>query len=143
MKGLFIKHAGAFRPFDDETYEKFKRIKEGKAVELQFTQKRSIQFHRRYFALLNTAWAYLTEDQEKLFGSIDGFRKTLSLNAGFYEPILDMKEQRFIRAPKSIAFDKMSEDEFEELYERTKDLLFQYILTNITEDEFMANLVDF
>ncbi|MBQ0074641.1 MAG: DUF1367 family protein [Prevotella sp.] len=143
MKGLYIKRGGAFYPFDDETYDKFRKIKEGKAVELQFTQKRNIEFHRKYFALLNTAWAYLSEEQEKVYGSIEGFRKTLQIAAGYYEPVLDFQEGRFVKSPASIAFDKMSEEEFAELYEKAKDVLFTYVLTNVTLEEFLSNLNEF
>lgn len=143
MDGLFIKRGGAFYPFDDDTYEKFRRIKEGKGVELKFTQKRNLDFHRKYFSLINTAWAYLTEEQEKVYGSIDGFRKALTIASGYYEPLLDLAEGRFIKAPKSIAFDKMEQDEFEQLYEQTKNVLFTYVLTNVDEMEFLANLIDY
>lgn len=143
MKGVFIKRGGAFYPSDDYTYDKFRKIKEGKAVTMEFKQQRNNSFHRKYFALLNTAWAYLTEEQEKVYGSLEGFRKTIQVAAGFYEPVFDLFEERFLRSPKSIAFDKMEEHEFEELYERVKDILFTQVLKDISIDEFMANLNEF
>lgn len=42
-----------------------------------------------------------------------------------------------------IAFDKMDEAEFSELYERVKDVLFEVFLKNISIEEFEANLINF
>jgi len=42
-----------------------------------------------------------------------------------------------------IAFDKMDEAEFSELYERVKDVLFEVFLKNISIEEFEANLMNF
>jgi hypothetical protein len=48
-----------------------------------------------------------------------------------------------LRIPTSIAFDKMDDAEFSNLYERVKDVLFAEFLTNISEKEFTNNLSSF
>lgn len=143
MKAYFTYHNGALHPSFDEDYEKAKRFKEGQTYSITYTLARNLDFHRKFFALINTAWDYLTETQEKMYVSKEGFRKTVQMAAGYYEPIFDLQEARFYKAPLSIAFDKMTEEEFEELYERVKDVLFTNVLKNISPEEFMANLNNF
>lgn len=143
MRGTFIKHEGAFHPYDEDTESRMKKVHEGEVVTITFKKPRNAAFHRKYFSLINTAWEYLTERQEKLYGSKDGFRKTLQVAAGFYEPVFDFIEERFVKSPSSIAFDKMDEVEFGELYEGVRRVLFTHILKNVSEEEFMSNLVDY
>ena len=49
----------------------------------------------------------------------------------------------WLQVPKSIAFDKMAEDELSKLYERVKDVLFSMFLGNVNKDEFEEQLVNF
>lgn len=143
MEGVFIKHAGAFYPLDDDTIDRFRRIKEGRGVVLSFKEQRNVRFLRKYFALINTAWAYLTETQEAFYGNKEAFRKTVQIAAGYYEPVFDLTNGDYLKSPKSIAFGKMTEQEFHELYEGVCSVLFRYVLKDITREEFDANLSDF
>ena len=45
--------------------------------------------------------------------------------------------------PKSISFGSMGEDEFSELYERVKDVIFTILGNRISEEEFERLLIDF
>lgn len=143
MEIKVIKTNGGLFPFDDDDYKMLKRIKEGQPCKVTVKNTRNIYFHRKYFALINTAWEYLTERQERLYGTKEAFRKTLQIAAGYFEPLFDMQEGRFIKSPSSIAFDKMTEEEFEDLYDRVKDVLLQSVLTHITENELLTNIADF
>ena len=58
MEGLFIKRDGGLFPADDKTSEKFSRMKNGVPAEVKYTQPRNVQFHRKYFKLLSTAFEY-------------------------------------------------------------------------------------
>ena len=37
----------------------------------------------------------------------------------------------------------MTEDEFRELYERAKDVLYKYFLKHVTVEEFEKNLINY
>jgi hypothetical protein len=74
------------------------------------------------------------------------FRKDLELCAGSYERVYSIERDEWIEQHKSISFDKMSEEEFSELYERVKDVLFKVHLKNLSEydkKEFTNNLNNF
>lgn len=132
---------GRFLCADDETYENRRRLKTGHIYEATIREVRNPKFHRLYFSLISTAWSYLNEKQEAFFHhSIDSFRKTLELAAGHCDTIYSIERREFIDIPKSIAFDKMDELAFRELYDKIKDVLFNTFLKDISEEEFQSNL---
>ena len=73
----------------------------------------------------------------------DAFRKTVEIAAGLYEPVYLIGKKEWSQAPKSIAFDKMDEAEFMDLYDNVKRVLFQTFLRHIDEEEFVKNLINF
>lgn len=130
-----------FTPCTEEDSDLTKKLRQGEVYKCEITRKRNYEFHKKYFSLIQTAWEYMNELQCNFFGNNkEVFRKTLEVTAGFYEPVYDLKEQRWQKAPRSIAFDKMSAEEFEQLYERVKDVIFKTILTNINVNDFLSNL---
>jgi len=65
------------------------------------------------------------------------------MSAGHCDTIYSIHRNEWIETPKSISFDKMDEIEFQDLYDRVKDVLFNVFLKKVSEDEFMKNLVNF
>ncbi len=132
------------KPLYDEDFDEKKKLKIGEVYTAEVKKARNIQFHRKYFALINCAWEYQNEKVVNHFNnSVDAFRKTVEIAAGWYEPIYLISKKEWSQAPKSIAFDKMDEAEFTELYDNVKRVLFQTFLRHIDEEEFMKNLINF
>lgn len=128
-------------PMADADYDEKKRLKIGEVYEVSIKLARNYQFHKKYFALINCAWEYLNEKQTNFFGeNVHTFRKTVEVAAGSYEPVFNIKKSEWQQMPKSIAFDKMKTEEFNDLYERAKDVLFNTFLKHITIKEFEENL---
>lgn len=75
--------------------------------------------------------------------SKDAFRKTVVIAAGWYEPVYSIDKKEWTQNYKSIAFDKMDEAEFMDLYDNVKRVLFQTFLRHIDEEEFVKNLINF
>ena len=69
--------------------------------------------------------------------------KSLEVSAGHCDKVFSFKLKDWVDIPKSISFDKMSEFEFRELYERVKDVIFNTILRTISVEEFESNLINF
>lgn len=131
-------------PMYDADYDEKKKLKVGSVYSCEIRQMRNVQFHRKYFALIKTAWAYQSAAREEFFHhNEESFRKTIEIAAGYCDKVYSVTRGEWMDVPKSIAFDKMDETEFEELYERVKDVLFTMFLDNITEEEFMKKLVNF
>jgi len=70
-------------------------------------------------------------------------RKTVEISAGHCEMVYSISRKEWIETPKSISFESMDELAFQDLYDKVKDVLFSVFLKNISEEEFMQNLVNF
>lgn len=142
MKLNLVRHSDfSFVPATDEDMEKALKIKKGMVVEANIKVLRNYKLLRKFFAMINTAWEFLTDRQKENFkNSKDVFRLTLTASAGYCD-VLQLSPPVII--PKSIAFDKMSEAEFERLYEDVINKLFEWVLPNVDRDTFYEAMKDF
>ena len=144
MKLLLLNTSQGLKPCYDSDYEERKKLKIGETYLANLKKPRNLQFHRKYFALINCSWEYQNEKVVAHFNhSVEAFRKTVEIAAGWFEPVYLIDKKEWSQAPKSVAFDKMDELEFRELYDNVKRVLFQIFLRNINEEEFMKNLINF
>lgn len=130
-------------PCDDDSYDAKSKLKLGEVYQVEIKKHRNYQFHKKYFALINLAWEYLPEKLTLHYVTKHNFRKDLEMCAGCFERIYSVEREEFIEQHKSIAFDKMSAEEFEELYERVKDILFNVFLVDLDTDIFINQLNNF
>jgi hypothetical protein len=141
MKIRVVNTPTGFVPETDADYELKKKLKRGAVYEAVFREVRNPKFHRLFFALLNTSWEYLTEEQQAFFkNNVDKFRETLLIATGYTETFYDIRRQAWLEKPRSIAFDKMSEADFSDFYERAKDVIFNYFIPDVKRDEFEQQL---
>ena len=132
------------KPMYDEDYDQKKMLKVGTVYEATIKELRNVAFHRKYFSLINLAWEYLNEQQRAFFKEdVNAFRKTVEVAAGHFEPVYSVARQSWLEVPKSIAFDKLSESDFEQLYEKVKTVIFQTFIPSSVKDEFEYVLKDF
>lgn len=125
----------------DSDYENKRKLKVGEVYEATIKHLRNSKFHRLYFALINCAWDNLGDKWQFFFGqNKDCFRKTVEVAAGNYEFIYSPSRCEWVQVPKSISFESMSEEEFSTLYERVKDVLFNFFLTNVSQVDFEKQL---
>lgn len=144
MELNLLNTAGGLVPCDDNDYEEKRKLKVGQIYKATIKLNRNYRLHRKYFALINCAWAYQNERQTAFFkGSVEIFRKTMEMAAGHCERVYSIEHKEWRDIPKSIAFDKMDEAEFRDLYERVKDVLFATALRGVSEEEFLDALVNF
>ena len=100
-------------------------------------KKRSSPQHRRFFALIKAAWKHWPSSHEVQAGSPEGLRDYLQIKAGFGIP------HKIVRGDttyiwfehKSIAYDKMDQDEFGKLAEKV-ELIIQDIV-GVAADELL------
>lgn len=146
MKVNLVRRPWGFLFADDDDAMKARSIKQNTVVEATFRTKRSLKLHHKFFALISTAWEFLTEQQQEFFhNSKDGFRHTLTIAAGYYETVYSITRKQWLETPRSIAFDKMNEAEFSKLYEDVVNLIFKLFLSknNVNKDAFYSALKDF
>jgi hypothetical protein len=144
MKINLVVTSEGFKPCTDDDYEKKRTLKRGTVVECTVKEYRNYQFHRLYFAMINISWEYLTEQQREFFhDNVDAFRKTCEVAAGHYEPVYSVARQTWLEVPKSIAFDKLDEAGFHELYEKVKTVIFQTFIPNVNKEQYEFEIRNF
>lgn len=142
---LFVKNtASGLIPMYDADYEEKRKLKIGKVYSVEVKEARNYQFLKKYFALINCAWEYQNEKMRAFFHEDkDLFRKTLEVQAGWCEKVYNLGLRSWVEIPKSISFGAMKAEEFENLYERVKDVLWAVFLKGVTKEEFEENLMNF
>ena len=130
-------------PCYDEDFDEKKKLKIGAYYSVEVKLLRNYEFHKKYFALINLSWDYLTEKQQNFFKTKDKFRKTIEMTAGYCDTIYSIKRKEWIDVPLSISFEKLDNAGFSELYERVKDVLFLTALKHVSFEEFQKNLANF
>lgn len=144
MEFIAIKTASGLRPAFDSDFEIYSKIKIGDPIKITFKKVRNLEFHRKYFALINCAWQYQNEKTTNHFKcNIELFRKTVEISAGHCDMIYSISRKEWVEIPKTISFSSMDNNEFSELYERVKDVIFNIFLKNITTVEFEKTLLNF
>lgn len=110
MNFNLIKQAdGSFLPAYPTDHDKAKRFKVGEECNFSHKKIRSVQFHRRYFAMIKMVF-----DNQDIFDDQETFRKYVEMKAGHYTVTKTVDGEMIL--PKSIAFDKLDDDEFQDLY---------------------------
>ena len=120
------------KPLYDDDYEEKRKLKIGEVykADIKPMKPRNLQFHRKYFALINCAWDCLTEQQAQSFHhgipdetkAKEQMRSSLQILAGHYVQSYDPMTGHWVHTAKSISFEKMNELEFEQLYKDVKDV---------------------
>ena len=144
MKINLLNTPEGLKALADSDYEEKKKLKLGEIYTCEIRLMRNYKFHRKYFALINLAWEYQTQKTTAFFSeNKEVFRKTVEIAAGHFEQIYSIERREWVQVPKSIAFDKMDNAEFEKLYNNVKTVLFNTFLKHINEQEFLNQLLNF
>ena len=128
---------GSFLPAYESDHEKVKKIKGMSMVECDIKQPRNIKFHRKFFALINLV--YQNQPEEATIQNIDHLRKYLTKRAGFYDTI--ETPTGTIYEAKSISFAKMSQDDFDNLYDAILDTIVKIYAWD--RDDIADSIADF
>ncbi|MEI4473224.1 DUF1367 family protein [Frigidibacter sp. MR17.24] len=132
----FMRTPAGLAPADSAAAEWFAKVKMGQPVTASVRLPRNGKFHRKFFAMLDVAYSnHEWPEMQTKFGAVrtspEMFRKYVIVKAGHYEA--DMTPHGEIRVvPKSIAWSKMDEAEFSQLYSDVLDVILAEFLTNWT-----------
>lgn len=137
---------------EDKAWRRFwsrmKALDAGEISFLEFIIPRNGKFHRKFFAMLDVgydAWepdrvrkSYKGRPVEK---NRDQFREDIIILAGFSEQTFDLKGRMKVRA-KSIAFAKMDDEEFENLYSSVCTVLLREVLKTYKDRAELDRVVE-
>lgn len=126
-----------------EDFKKMLKLKAGDQLSIKTWKQRNILFHRKYFALLNTAIYFLPEEEKyDRFKNIDYLRKELQIMIGNVDLHVTMDGDQVL-LPRSISFENMDEEEFERIYSLSVDAVLKYFLHYLTMPQFEKHILGF
>lgn len=118
-------------PADHEAWTKFRRrietMKPGTWLRMEWSRPRNGQHHRKFFALLQ-----LIAENSETYDTVEKALVAVKLVSGYCDPFIDPKTGELIQLPRSVAYDAMEQDEFEQFYSAAIDGVLQHILPDIT-----------
>ena len=141
---VYCKDGGVLVPCSDEDLEKRTKLKRGRIYSCEIKEVRNYEFHKKYFALIAVAWDYQSERSQSFFhNDKEIFRKTIEVAAGICDRVYSIDRREWLDVPKSISFTSMDEAEFDEVYNKVKEVIATYFLRNVSEDEFNEIIKNF
>lgn len=144
MKLHLLNTSQGLKPCYDDDFEEKKKLKIGEVYSVDIKLARNYEFLQKYHKLISIAWEYQNEKVQAHFkDSKDKFRESVQIAAGYTETFYSIDKKEWLEKAKSISFESMKEEDFIDLYESVKDILFKIFLKDISEEEFMNNLINF
>ncbi len=145
MRLLVQNTAVGLVPLFDNDLDEKRKLKVGQVYQADIKVVRNINFHRKMWAMLNTAWALLPEKTQNGFRSFEGFRAYLLVAAGFYDTYFSPRLKEFVEVPKSMSFASMDDAEFSDCYEAIKNVIWSILSSrvSITQEVFEQYLANF
>lgn len=116
MKVLMTKANGYLIPEGEEAIKSIAKLKSLESVMVNITMPRNIGNHRRYFSLINELF-----DMQENYEDEEIFRYALTVGTGYCDLVEFPNGIKSWKA-RSIAFEKMPEDEFKAFFSRTIDV---------------------
>jgi hypothetical protein len=135
-----VRKSGAFYPASDLDYEIAGWLKDNEVYRCDIKKPRKLKFHRKFFALID----YVFNNQDK-YANKEDLRVELELKAGSYREHVTTKG-KILYIPNSIAFDKMDDVEFGQLYNRVIDVVLKHFIRGDTKeniDEQVNNILGY
>ena len=111
-------------------------MKQGQAMKIKYSLPRNYGNHKRFFAFIKIAFGI-----QDHFQNIEHFRHYIEMKAGAFSEV-EAPNGYKLYLPKSIAFDKMDETEFRELFDKCIDA-FVEIWGDRIEREQLEAIVEF
>jgi hypothetical protein len=149
MKVAMVKtDRGTLAAADPFAVRQIGNIAAGEYVLVSLRRDRNPGHHRKFMAMAKLAFDQWNPAEKQLDGmpaqkSFDVFRRELVIAAGFYEVVLGINGEARLEA-RSLAFDKMGQEEFTEVYDAVFAVLTRGILPGSMskpEAERLAELV--
>lgn len=143
MKILCVITETGLTPKYESDREEFKKLKRNAEVVVEIKKGRNIEFHKKYFALLKLTFENFPEWLEDTLNvhSVEDLRTRIKIDLGLYD-IFHYGNQSII-IPKSIAFDKMDETEFEKFYRMSVNHIIKNYLKGVSNEQIEEEIWKF
>jgi len=118
-------------PHDEKTVEWMVKRKPGEIFSFEVKNARNYENHKRFFSFIDQ-----TFDMQEHFENKEIYRKWITMKCGHFDTIVTPKGDT-IFAAKSIAFERMEEEEFKELFSSAIDVFLRELGKDVSEHELM------
>lgn len=143
MKILCIVTENGLAPKYDSDREEFRSLKRNTDVLVEVGQKRNYEFHKKFFALIKLTYDNFPEWLEDSLNvhSVEDLRTRLKVDLGLYE--VSHYGNQSVIIPKSIAFDKMDETEFDKFYRSSVNHILKNYLKGVNNEQIEEEIWKF
>ena len=130
-------------PLYGSDYDEHKRLKEGDEVLVEIKRARNVKFHKKYWALLRLTIDNMPEEvlDNYHIHTAEDLNRIVKYFLG-YADLVQVGELQYLQE-RSIAFDKMSESDFETFYKRAVQLIVADFLKGVTGTEIEEEIHKF
>ena len=148
MEIQMIKQPGGLLlPAFDTEAERLDRFKTGVIYPVEIKQSRNPGFHGKVFSFLQFCFEHWsadkTDDRFKTSAAqFDTFRKNLTVLAGYKDVTFTIDGRLRVDA-KSLAFNQMEQDEFEECYSALINAAIAHVFGGTTDRKILDKLTGF
>jgi hypothetical protein len=133
--------SGALIPADGAAVEALERVPKGKVVRAVLTVPRNYAFHKKGFALYGVIYELWSEGLgehefrgRKVRPEFTRFRKDLTIMAGFYNPVFNIRGEVRVEA-ESLSFTSMPQERFEEVYSALIDTALEKVVPHVPREQ--------
>ena len=137
-QAIYRRGPDAIYPCNDVAFDKFDRMKIGNTYRGKFEEPRNSKFFRKWWKMIQFAYDHFepSELTGKRFEGItpeknlERFRKDVTILAGHYKQSIRLNGECLVEA-KSIAWAKMSEEQFGEFYKASFNVIWDRVFIKI------------
>lgn len=136
MKAMLLRTPSGLRgatPADQDAWSKFRRrletMKPGKWLRVEFSSPRHGKHHRKFMALLQ-----LIVENSEVYDTIPKALVAVKLCVGHFDLMVDPTTGEISKVPRSISYESMPQEEFDQFYSAAVDGVLQHILPTMDRD---------
>lgn len=135
---FFRKDIGKLVPADDAAQAVLSKIKLGAEVQVDIRRPRNTRHHRKLWALAN-----IVADNQEHYETPEQVVAALKAATGHCDWFPMKDGEHMVAIPKSIAFHKMDQTEFETFYDRCIQVVAKHFLPGVESDALRAEVEEF
>ena len=138
MKARFMvmKDSQGLMTFDDSPERIFKKHKPGTVVTCDITEQRNYKFFKKWWDMVGFAYDHWDAELK----TKETFRKEITILAGHYDVVASLGSNSIKKEAKSIRFDQMEEEDFEDFYSKTIDAILRVMPTLAKDREELIKM---
>lgn len=139
MTTLYMRRttAGYLAPDDDRAMRALLRVPRDAVVRVEIKSGRSVPMMRKFWAMIHKV-----HENQTVYATPELLEKALCVYLGHYD-VLYMRDGTEVRVPRSIAFHKLTQQEFNDLYDRALRMVQEHIIPGLEPGRLRDELSEF